>query len=1173
MGISRDAWYVRAELHDLRLLLFRNNCSQISALRACRFQFHHTEHDICAFVMNVACDKRRGLWPQWPVSQQDRAARQQVGKMRPACAHACAADGDICDCCTAIPTVPACEPSSTSDVAVSDSAADDLTLLFDQMSLWPEGLQRRYHATATVPTKALAHMQRSVADTARAALGRPRPLSLPSYRREQTVQYVGVFLTEAAKQQLQTYAPPFHCNEHYNHVTLHFQPSLEEAMGFAFGEGVTVSVSGIASDSRVHAARVQLPAHIMCSWQSSRAPPHITLSTARDVPPKAAGEFLSRQPPAEVSPPCLLSLAGRLGCKMSSGEVLFSHQEVEASAARQASSASPTNSQQPTGSKRNRSRRTPTRGRHSGDMFFSGGQTDGYAGLLLDKKAHSQPTFEQPTVEQPTFESPSRLPAFSLEDFVRDARHKAAQAAASTSVVTSSDTHQNTTNQSNCDFIRPLPFGSPRPHPQPLRLLQRGKISSRQLVGTPVCPPSNTLDEREDEILGLTRLHQSSERTKSCEHAHSAQLSTGLRPNLRSKQQPHLNCETDIEHQQQQDPTSAQSQFFDHFGFQNCNSKCSLPAKSSGKQDSSPAPYTADGCWACLLDHQPGQETQESQHSKAHHSRHRSAGTVHKRHSERKPQRSIAKSGDLSKALHGSTCKKRSRTKAAASTGLDPKHAVVSLQLHSHAYQPMPVAPQQSYTCKTATQQALFPDGHSSFTFNFNIEHNPLMSGACQSKLAVGQSHQISVSSTSASECNNASGPPTSLLQHSTGIPTDSSVSAVTSSPDIMSATKTASRTRRKHRMHRGSSGKDVRDRVRAILNSNKLEDQAADADSTPAKRLWAADDRPTVLFRNTPPCDLEATSQFVAQHNHMAAAAPVLKSIVQMSAANGPNSVQQNGLQNGGYHAATSALHTQPVKKTNLPALKLLPPSLLLPNATFKGISLGFNSSAGATQQLDDLNNRTTSSSHASVRPDFGSTSHDSSSLIKMQQRVSLLTPAQLALKRQAIAEADAARTDAQYHSDRAAECRMEAAYMLGRGQMDRAASLEQQAQKHATIHTMLRAACNASAFHGHNVGNRQRLKMDLHGMHRDEAIKKLADTLEMVVNLAPSFAGGIELEIVTGWGKNSGRVGPTLLPAVLSHLRAKQHLFSRPSDNPGAILVQVGGAAEDETCQHVSG
>lgn len=41
---------------------------------------------------------------------------------------------------------------------------------------------------------------------------------------------------------------------------------------------------------------------------------------------------------------------------------------------------------------------------------------------------------------------------------------------------------------------------------------------------------------------------------------------------------------------------------------------------------------------------------------------------------------------------------------------------------------------------------------------------------------------------------------------------------------------------------------------------------------------------------------------------------------------------------------------------------------------------------------------------------------------------------------------------------------------------------------------------------------------QMDLHGMNKDEAIEKLMDILGKVGGLAPWFASGFELEVVTG-------------------------------------------------------
>lgn len=145
--------------------------------------------------------------------------------------------------------------------------------------------------------------------------------------------------------------------------------------------------------------------------------------------------------------------------------------------------------------------------------------------------------------------------------------------------------------------------------------------------------------------------------------------------------------------------------------------------------------------------------------------------------------------------------------------------------------------------------------------------------------------------------------------------------------------------------------------------------------------------------------------------------------------------------------------------------------------------------------------------------------------------------------------------------HHAEAAELFIKAADLRYQERVDQALIVDQQYQRHLIKYTMLRASCNSSAFYGHNVGTPQRLKMDLHGMNSKEAITNLQDFIEKVVSMTTLFAAGFELEIVTGWGKNSGPGGPKILPSVKSYLIDKAIAFSQRDGNPGALLLKIGG------------
>ena len=51
----------------------------------------------------------------------------------------------------------------------------------------------------------------------------------------------------------------------------------------------------------------------------------------------------------------------------------------------------------------------------------------------------------------------------------------------------------------------------------------------------------------------------------------------------------------------------------------------------------------------------------------------------------------------------------------------------------------------------------------------------------------------------------------------------------------------------------------------------------------------------------------------------------------------------------------------------------------------------------------------------------------------------------------------------------------------------------------------------------------------------------------------------GERELHVITGWGKNSGDVGPRIKPAVLGLLREKEVQFEVPDDNNGLVHVYL--------------
>jgi len=173
-------------------------------------------------------------------------------------------------------------------------------------------------------------------------------------------------------------------------------------------------------------------------------------------------------------------------------------------------------------------------------------------------------------------------------------------------------------------------------------------------------------------------------------------------------------------------------------------------------------------------------------------------------------------------------------------------------------------------------------------------------------------------------------------------------------------------------------------------------------------------------------------------------------------------------------------------------------------------------------------------------------------------------LTPAQTVVKEQARAQADLERDNWIHQCDVAVGLRQWANKLRFQGKHARAQKLLDEADSADRAAAAHRAACNSAAFLASNVGDQPAFKVDLHGMHKEEALAKLRFHCKHVAALAAGYAEGLRLDVVTGWGKNSGPSGPKLLPAVLSFLEAEKLVYWRPPENPGAVLVQIDGQPE---------
>jgi|GEM_PF-1094378 len=93
--------------------------------------------------------------------------------------------------------------------------------------------------------------------------------------------YIAIKLDKKSKQALLGTFPPKHENVFADHVTLFFNPSIDDQKAFEIGKEVTFSVVGEAFDENGQAVEVILPDGI----KSKNKHPHITISTSLKTKP------------------------------------------------------------------------------------------------------------------------------------------------------------------------------------------------------------------------------------------------------------------------------------------------------------------------------------------------------------------------------------------------------------------------------------------------------------------------------------------------------------------------------------------------------------------------------------------------------------------------------------------------------------------------------------------------------------------------------------------------------------------------------------------------------------------------------------------------------------------------------------------------------------------------
>ena len=137
-------------------------------------------------------------------------------------------------------------------------------------------------------------------------------------------------------------------------------------------------------------------------------------------------------------------------------------------------------------------------------------------------------------------------------------------------------------------------------------------------------------------------------------------------------------------------------------------------------------------------------------------------------------------------------------------------------------------------------------------------------------------------------------------------------------------------------------------------------------------------------------------------------------------------------------------------------------------------------------------------------------------------------------------------------------------AAVAAALGDEQASAELASRAWEHGALAVEARARANESAFAGVNGGRVNRVRLDLHGMRVPEALSALRRHCAALAGLAhPS--GGVLLQVVTGWGRNSSSGVPRVRPAVVQWLAANSHRFREDANNAGVVYVLLGGSDGD--------
>ncbi|KAL0046380.1 hypothetical protein WJX82_010916 [Trebouxia sp. C0006] len=126
-------------------------------------------------------------------------------------------------------------------------------------------------------------------------------------------------------------------------------------------------------------------------------------------------------------------------------------------------------------------------------------------------------------------------------------------------------------------------------------------------------------------------------------------------------------------------------------------------------------------------------------------------------------------------------------------------------------------------------------------------------------------------------------------------------------------------------------------------------------------------------------------------------------------------------------------------------------------------------------------------------------------------------------------------------------------------KGDREAAHELTGRGKEHAHLAKEARQRANQAAYDSCNMSVTNRFKVDLHGLHVEEALQVLQQHLLSLGGLG--CPGGVLLQVITGIGKHSTNGRPKILPAVIRYLSDAGHRFSEAVGNSGIIDVFIGG------------